>query len=275
MREAPAGRGLQEALRERAPRGSGLRSRRRRSRWGDGLHLRRPLAARPVGILRTVGAAGPFPFDRPGGVLRRPLLLSGSRRRCRLSGSRRRRGRTGLAWQGPGQGPGAAGVLPAAARVPERQDAADLRVLPPGAEPARREPAVPDETVWPGRHRRAQAALGARPAGRARGGGVEGRRPDPARPGLRHAADGDRVPRRRRGRPDPVRPVGVRRLDGRRALHPAPGVSARRAAAPRRLPVRPGPGRAALRAPMGGPRHAPAAASGGGRYSQETGWKAS
>ena len=140
-----------------------------------------------------------------------------------MSGSRRRRGRTGLR----GREPGAAGVLPAAARVPGRQDAADLRVLPPGAEPARREPAVPDETVWPGRHRRAQAALGARPAGRARGGGVEGRRPDPARPGLRHAADGDRVPRRRRGRPDPVRPVGVRRLDGRRALHPAPGVSAR------------------------------------------------
>ena len=130
----------------------------------------------------------------------------------------------GSPWQGPGQGPGAAGALPAAARVPGRQDAADLRVLPPGAEPARREPAVPDETVWPGRHRRAQAALGARPAGRARGGGVEGRRPDPARLGLRHAADGDRVPRRRRGRPDPVRPVGVRRLDGRRALHPAPGV---------------------------------------------------
>ena len=177
----------------------------------------------------------------------------------------------------PRREPGAAGVLPAAARVPGLQDAADLRVLMPGAEPARREPAVPDEGVWPGRHRRAvQAAPGARPAGRARGGVAGGRHRGFARPGLRHATDGGRAPRMRRGRPGPVHPVGVRRPGGRRARRPGLAASgAHRAAAPHRLPVRPGPGRAALRAPMGGPRHAPAAASGGGRYSQETGWKAS
>ena len=272
MREAPAGRGLQGALRERAPTGSGLRSRRRRSRWGDGLHLRRPLAARPVGILRTVGAAGPFPFDRPGGVLRRPLLLSGSRRRCRLSSSRRRRGRTGL------RAAGSLGPRALCRRPLAFLGGRTLRTC--------------------GCCRRGLSPLGGsllcrtRRCGR---GGTGGRRRRWAlgrRAGL--AAGALRaVVRTLRAWACATRRTGTAFLGGAGAALILSALSAfaawtaaalsilplasraRRAAAPRRLPVRPGPGRAALRAPMGGPRHAPAAASGGGRYSQETGWKAS
>jgi hypothetical protein len=173
-------------------------------------------------------------------------------------------------------GPEAADARLAAARAPGWQGAAVVPGCPPGAAVARREPVVPDGPGWPARQREAVSA--ARPAGRARGGGagLRGRRRVPVRRDLLREADADRVPRTHRGLPDPGRPACGRDRNARRVLRPVPaGADALRAAALHRPPVQPEPEPVVSPGLAGRPRHAPAAASGEGRYSRETDGKAS
>jgi hypothetical protein len=173
-------------------------------------------------------------------------------------------------------GPEAADARPVAGRAPGRPGVAVVPGCPPGAAVVRREPVVPDGPGWLARQREAVPAV--RSEGRARGGGagLQDHRRVPVRRDPLRVADADRVPRMLRGRPDPVRPACAPDRGARRVLRPVPSAfGALRAAALRRLQVRPVPGRGVLLVLAGGPRRAPAAASGEGRYSQETDWKAS
>jgi hypothetical protein len=97
--------------------------------------------------------------------------------------------------------------------------------------------------------------------------------------GLRRVASVGHAPRRRRGHRHPGRPAfapGPGRHDGVRH-HPAgPAVSGgRRAAVPHPHSVQPARSQWALRLQAGAPTRSPAAASGEGRCSQETGWRVS
>jgi hypothetical protein len=173
-------------------------------------------------------------------------------------------------------GPEASVARLVADRAPGRPGAAVVPGCPPGAAVVRREPVVPDGPGWLARQREAVPAV--RSEGRARGGGagLQDHHRVPVRRDLLREADADRVPRTRRGHPDPVRPACGPDRGARRVLRPVPAAfDALRAATLHRLPVQPEPERGALPGLAGEPRHAPAAASGEGRYSQETDWKAS
>jgi hypothetical protein len=173
-------------------------------------------------------------------------------------------------------GPEASVARLVADRAPVRPGVADVPGCPPGAAVVRREPVVPDGPGWPARQR--EVVRAARPAGRARGGGagLRGRRRVPVRRDLLREADADRVPRTHRGLPDPGRPACGRDRNARRVLRPVPaGADALRAAALHRPPVQPEPEPVVSPGLAGRPRHAPAAASGEGRYSRETDGKAS
>jgi len=173
-------------------------------------------------------------------------------------------------------GPEAAVARLVAGRAPGRPGVAVVPGCPPGAAVARREPVVPDGPGWLARQREAAPAV--RSEGRARGGvaGLQDHRRAPVRRDPLREADVDRAPRMLRVHPDPVRPACAPDRGARRVLRPVPAVfDALRAAALHRLPVQPEPERGVVLGLAGGPRHAPAAASGEGRYSQETDWKAS
>jgi hypothetical protein len=173
-------------------------------------------------------------------------------------------------------GPEAAVARLVAGRAPGRPGVAVVPGCPPGAAVARREPVVPDGPGWLARQREAAPAV--RSEGRARGGvaGLQDHRRAPVRRDPFREVDADRAPRMLRVHPDPVRPACAPDRGARRVLRPVPAVfDALRAAALHRLPVQPEPERGVVLGLAGGPRHAPAAASGEGRYSQETDWKAS
>jgi hypothetical protein len=180
---------------------------------------------------------------------------------------------------------------PVSAHAPAPRDAVAVPAYRPGSGPVPREPAVPDEAARRALCRR--EGWVARRVALGHGVGEEPRAPLPERsdgglavhrarrvpPALLRAAGADRVPRRRLGRLHPGPPACVPGPGGHRGaiLRPAgPAVSGgRRAGVPPLRPVLPGPRREASRIPAGMPTRSPAAASGEGRCSQETDWKAS
>lgn len=179
--------------------------------------------------------------------------------------------------------------------APERPDGRDARASRQTAVRALREPPGWDEQAWPVSFRRAAStARRAVPRRDAEAGHLRIRlrgsraacRDRHVPSGLRRAAGAGRAPRTRRGRQHldrpacaPARPAGVPDLGGRHAVRRRPAgpavLGGRRAEVPPRHSVRLGPRREASRLPAGGPTRSPAAASGEGRCSQETGWRVS